>query len=105
MGKIVVVLKAGLFAAMCAILLPVVTSTATTQSASGAAGVPAFLQVDRCYRVTFPVAGAPNWKVIELLDAGWIKAEVDAGPRAAVREPVWVNTTQIITAREARCSE
>jgi hypothetical protein len=33
------------------------------------------------------------------------QAEVDAGPRSAVREPVWINTAQIITIREAACSE
>jgi hypothetical protein len=68
-------------------------------------GVPAFLQPNRCYRLTFSVAGAPNWKVLELGDHGWITANVDAGPASARRETVWINTAQIITAREARCSE
>jgi arsenate reductase len=35
---------------------------------------------------------------------GWIKAEVDAGPASAECEPVWINTTQIIAIRNARCS-
>lgn len=64
-----------------------------------------FLQADRCYRFTFPIVGAPNWRVLEVRDDGWIRAEVDAGPAAAKRESAWVNTAQIITAREARCSE
>ena len=64
-----------------------------------------FLQADRCYRLTFPITGAPNWRVLEVRDDGWIRAEVDAGPAAAKRESVWVNTAQIITVREARCSE
>lgn len=78
----------------------------TTQSnAVDAASVPPFMRANRCYRFTFPVAGAPNWKVLELLEAGWIKAEADAGPASALREPAWINTAQIISAREARCSE
>jgi hypothetical protein len=63
------------------------------------------LQTDRCYRLTFSIAAAPNWKVLEVLDAGWVKAEIDAGPPTARREPAWINTAQIITVREARCSE
>jgi hypothetical protein len=79
---------------------------ATTQSTGDdASGPPTFLRANGCYRFTFPIAGAPNWKVLTLLEAGWIKAEVDAGPRSAVREPVWINTAQIITIREAQCSE
>ena len=98
--------KGIVLAVVCAVLVLIVTSTAvTTQSADGTADVPAFLRSNSCYRLTFPIAGAPNWKVLEVLDAGWIRAEVDAGPRSAAREPVWVNTAQIITAREARCSE
>ena len=82
------------------------TVPATTQSPDDATpGLPPFLRANRCYRFTFPIAGAPNWKVLDVLDAGWIKAEVDAGPRSAVREPVWVNTAQIITIRETACSE
>lgn len=76
-----------------------------TQTTSGVAGVPAFLQPDRCYRLTFSVAGAPNWRVLELVGDGWIKAQIDAGPASAQREIVWVNTAQILTAREARCSD
>jgi hypothetical protein len=87
-------------------VLIVSTVPATTQSTGDhAPGVPAFLRANGCYRFTFPIAGAPNWKVLNLLDAGWIRAEVDAGPRSAVREPVWLNTAQIITVREAACSE
>ena len=87
------------------VLLVSTLSAATQSAADDGSGLPAFLRANGCYRFTFPIAGAPNWKVLSLLDAGWIKAEVDAGPRSAVREPVWVNTAQIITIREAACSE
>ena len=88
------------------LLLLWMTAPVTTQSAAAqAAGVPAFLQPGRCYRFTFPITGAPNWKVVEVHDAGWIKAEVDAGPANARREAAWVNTSQIITVRGAPCSE
>ena len=95
------------FAAIAGFLLLLwMSAPVTTQStAAGAASVPAFLQAGRCYRFTFPITGAPNWKVLEVLDAGWIKAEVDAGPANARREPAWVNTAQIITVRAAPCSE
>ncbi len=75
----------------------------TTQST--AAGAPAYLQAGRCYRFTFSINGAPNWKVLEVLDAGWIRAEVDSGPANSRRESAWVNTAQIIIARGAPCSE
>ena len=75
----------------------------TTQATGG--GVPEFLRVGRCYRWTFAVAAAPTWKVLERLDNGWIKAELDAGSASAVREPVWVNTAQILTSRDVRCSD
>lgn len=66
--------------------------------------VPAFLQVGRCYRFTFPIAGVPNWKVLDILDGGWVRAEADAGPASARRESAWINTRQIITVRDAQCS-
>jgi len=88
------------------LLLLWMSAPVTTQStAAGAARVPGFLQPGRCYRFTFPITGAPNWKVLEVLDAGWIRAEVDAGPANARREAAWVNTAQIITVRAALCSE
>jgi hypothetical protein len=100
--------RKGVFlAAMSVLSVLIWTSTpATTQSPNdGATGLPTFLRANRCYRFTFPIAGAPNWKVLDLLEAGWIRAEVDAGPRSAAREPVWINTAQIVTIREAQCSE
>jgi len=88
-----------------AVVLFATSPTATTQSAgAGQAGVPAFIQANRCYRLTFSIAGAPNWKVLEVLDNGWVKGEIDAGPASALREPTWINTAQIITARDAKCS-
>lgn len=98
--------RVGLLVSFSAVTLFMLTGSATTQSTGDpASALPTFLRANRCYRFTFPIAGAPNWKVLELLDAGWIKAEVDAGPRSAVREPAWINTAQIITVREAVCSE
>jgi hypothetical protein len=83
-----------------------VGALARTQSSTySVSGTPAFLQVGRCYVLTFPIVGAPNWKVVEVLDAGWFKAENDASPASARREPVWINTGQIVTVREARCSD
>lgn len=99
--------RTGLLVTISAVTVFVASAVpATTQSPDDAAsGVATFLRANHCYRFTFPIAGAPNWKVLNLLDAGWIRAEVDAGPRSAVREPVWINTAQIITVREAACSE
>ena len=64
-----------------------------------------FLQPHSCYRLTFPIVGAPNWRILEVREDGWIRAEVDAGPAAAQRERIWVNSAQIVTVRDARCSE
>ena len=78
---------------------------ASSQSGSAiTASSPSFLEAGRCYRFTFPITGAPNWRVLEVLSGGWIKAEVDAGAASAKREPAWINTAQIITVRDARCS-
>jgi hypothetical protein len=68
-------------------------------------GTPDFLQPGQCYRIAFPIDGPPNYKVLELQSGGWIKAEVDAGSAKAQRQPLWINTAQIVTLREARCSE
>jgi hypothetical protein len=65
---------------------------------------PDILTPGRCYRFVFGTQPFPNYKVLELVDAGWIKAEVDAGPATARREPLWINTRQILAIREARCS-
>ncbi len=67
------------------------------------AGNHPFLEVNQCYRFTFPIAGAPQWKVLDILENGWIRAEVDAGSASAARESTWVNTAQLITVRPARC--
>jgi len=69
------------------------------------AAVPGFLQPGHCYRIAFSIDGLPNYKVLELLDGGWFKAEVDAGSAKAERQPLWINTAQIVSMREARCSE
>jgi hypothetical protein len=79
---------------------------ASTQSPAAAGpGTPGFLQAGHCYRFTFSIEGTPEWKVLEVLDHGWIKAENDLGPSSAMRPPVWVNTAQLVVARETRCSD
>ena len=77
----------------------------TQPSVAAASGVPAFLRPNSCYRFTFAIAGAPNWKVVEVLDHGWVRGEVEAGSASAIREPVWINTAQILTVREAKCGD
>lgn len=69
------------------------------------AGTPEFLQPGSCYRLTFPVESPPNYKILEHLDGGWVKAEVDAGSGRAQRRPLWINTAQIVSASEARCAD
>ena len=97
--------QASMVAALGSILtLGVLIAPASTQSAAPGGGAP-FLQPDRCYRLTFAIPGATNWKVREILENGWVKAEVDAGPTATLHEPVWVNTAQLVTVRDAKCSD
>jgi hypothetical protein len=92
-------------------LAVMIVAGVTAASRGGAAqaqtpgATPPFLQADHCYRIAFTIDGAPNYKVLALLDGGWIKAEVDAGPASAQRQPFWINTAQIVTIREARCSQ
>lgn len=62
------------------------------------------LQPGRCYRLVFPIPGAPSYKVLEIGRGSWIKAEVDAGPASVPREPLWINARQIVTMRPAACS-
>jgi hypothetical protein len=89
-----------------AAMLMVTTAGLSTQTPAAASpGTPGFLQPGHCYRFTFSIEGTPEWKVLEVQDAGWIKAEVDVGPSSARREPAWVNTAQLVTARETRCSD
>ena len=73
-------------------------------AAQNEGGTPAFLHADHCYRIAFPIEGAPQYKVLDRLDGGWVRAEVDAGPASANRPSMWINTAQIITAREVPCS-
>jgi hypothetical protein len=75
------------------------------REAGAQGGAPDFLQPGQCYRIAFPIDGPPNYKVLELSSGGWIKAEVDAGSAKAQRQSLWINTAQIVTMREARCSE
>lgn len=100
-------IRTGLVVALATIVTMLATGVPSqTQSNIGAAsGVPGFLRPNSCYRLTFSIAGAPNWKVIEVLDHGWVRGEIEAGSASAVREPVWINTAQIITAREAKCGD
>lgn len=84
-------------------LLAGVALDVRAQPRNPAAGAPPFLEVNQCYRFTFPIAGAPQWKVIEIGEGGWVRAEVDAGSASAARDAAWVNTAQLITVRPARC--
>jgi hypothetical protein len=84
----------------------IATGSALTSGGAAAAqaAAPPFLQPDHCYRIAFPIEGAPNYKVLERLDGGWLRAEVDAGPASANRQSMWINTAQIVTVRETACS-
>ncbi|HEX6052673.1 MAG TPA: hypothetical protein VFZ21_25585 [Gemmatimonadaceae bacterium] len=64
-----------------------------------------FIMPNTCYRISFPIESPPNYKVLEVLDSGWIRAEVDAGPAGAKRPSMWVNTAQIISMRQVSCSQ
>lgn len=63
-----------------------------------------FIAPNTCYRVAFPIESPPNYKVLEVLDGGWIRAEVDAGPASARRSSMWINTAQIISMHQVACS-
>lgn len=68
-------------------------------------GAHPFIQAGSCYRIAFPIDGPPNYKVLEVIEGGWVRAEVDAGTAKAQRPSMWINTAQVITLREVRCSE
>ena len=78
---------------------------AAPQVAESASMLRQVLEPGACYRLVLPVQAAPQYKVLELLDGGWIRAEVDAGPASAKRDPIWINSAQIVAVRTARCSE
>jgi len=86
------------------LLLLATTASVRSQPSRAAAAPGSFLQPGTCYAFTFSIPGVPNWKVIEVLDAGWIRAEVEAGTSSSQRDVTWINTAQIVTARVARCS-
>lgn len=92
------------FAGLTAIGARAVSTPATTGHVQSAV-TPAFLQPGHCYRIAFPIEGAPSYKVLELLDGGWVRAEVDSGTAKAQRPSMWINSAQIITMREVTCSE
>ena len=87
------------------LLLELSIPVGTHSTAAGDPPTPTFLQIGRCYRVTFSITGAPNWKVLEVVGGGWIRAEVDSGPASARREPAWINSAQLVTVRDAACSQ
>ena len=64
-----------------------------------------FIAPNSCYRIAFPIESPPNYKVLDVLDGGWIRAEVDAGPASAQRSSMWINTAQIISMRQVSCSQ
>ena len=89
-------------------LAALVGGAATAASHGGSpaqASAPGFLAAGHCYRIAFPIDGAPHYKVLELGGDGWVRAEVDAGSAKAERLSLWINTAQIVTMREVRCSE
>lgn len=94
----------GWLAAVVAIVAVIAFSSSTPASGQ-ASPAHRFLEVNHCYRFVFPIAGSPQWKVLEILDGGWIRAEVDAGSRMGTRDAAWVNTAQLVTVRPARCAE
>lgn len=102
-------IKTGAALAATAVIVAVVTLTTMRMPAAAQqqrpAGMPEFLRVGQCYRIAFTIDSAPAYKVLELLDGGWVKAEVDAGSAQAQRPSFWVNTSQIVTIREWRCSD
>ena len=64
-----------------------------------------FIAPNSCYRIAFPIESPPTYKVLEVLDGGWIRAEVEAGSPRAERASMWVNTAQIISMRQVPCSQ
>ena len=94
--------------AIAVLLVGCVTAPAATRSSRPAVAQAAglgFLHAGSCYRIAFAIESPPNYKVLELLDGGWIRAEVDAGTAKAQRSSMWINSAQIISLREVRCSE
>ena len=90
-----------------AVLLVACVSVLAAARSSGPAALaaaPGFLQAGSCYRIAFPIESPPNYKVLEVLDEGWIRAELDAGTAQAQRPSMWINTAQIISLTEVRCS-
>ena len=67
--------------------------------------IPDFLRVGQCYKIAFTINSAPSYKVLELRDDGWFKAEVDAGSAKAQRQWFWVNVSQIVTVSDRQCGE
>jgi hypothetical protein len=80
-------------------------SRATPVGASQRTNELGFLQPGSCYRIAFPIESPPNYKVLELLEGGWIRAELDAGTAKAQRQSMWINSAQIISLREVGCSQ
>jgi hypothetical protein len=76
-------------------------SNAGTADAQGTG----FIAPNRCYRIAFPIESPPNYKVLEVLDDRWIRAEVDAGSASAQRSSMWINTAQIISMAQVSCSQ
>ena len=67
--------------------------------------IPDFLRVGQCYKIAFTINSAPSYKVLELRDDGWFKAEVDAGSAKAQRQWFRVNVSQIVTVSDRQCGE
>lgn len=85
--------------------LLVIAGWGFTYPGNAAAQGTSFIVANSCYRIAFPIESPPNYKVLDVLDGGWIRAEVDAGPASAQRASMWINTAQIISMRQVACSQ
>jgi hypothetical protein len=77
----------------------------TPAPAQTARPIPDFLRVGQCYKIAFTINSAPSYKVLELRDDGWFKAEVDAGSAKAQRQWFWVNVAHIVRVTDRPCGE
>ena len=92
--------------ASAAIVVSLAASLPAEPRRQAGAGAASFLREGSCYRIAFTIESASSYKVLEILDGGWIRAELDSGSSAAARrQSFWANTAQMVTVRELRCSD
>ena len=97
--------RQGAGAAVLLVLMLVFVLPSRAAAPAQSRGGPPFVQEGQCYRIAFPIDGAPNYKVLEVVDGVWLRAEVDAGTAKAQRQSLWINSAQIVTMRQVRCSD